>query len=129
MRHRAFVAGTGILAVLQWGALLVLVNRKPPTLINQAVFLLLWGGAVMCSAMPLALAIQQRLWGLGRRSALSAGWGVVRSRAVRQGVLAGMLAAALMALQFLGMLNALLGAFMVLVAVLIEMLARTREPI
>ena len=127
MRHRALVVLIGFLAALLWVALLVLMNRKPPTPLNQAVFLLLWGGAVTCSAIPAALALQERRsLRVGKRVAGS-GWGTSPGRAGRQGLLAGMLAAALMALQFLGMLNVLLEVFLVLVAVMIEMLARTRE--
>lgn len=128
MRNRALVMLIGFLAALLWVALLVLMNRKPPTALNQAVFLLLWGGAVTCTAIPVALAIQARqALGVGRRRALMSGWGANPARAGRQGLLAGMLAAALMALRFLGMLNVLLGVFLLLVTVMIEMLARTRE--
>ncbi len=128
MRHRALMVLIGFLAALLWVALLVLTNRKLPTAMNQAVFLLLWGGAVTCTAIPAALVIQERrALRVSRRSALNLGQGPNPGRAGRQGVLAGMLAAALMALQFLGMLNVLLGVFLVLVAAMIEMLARTRE--
>jgi len=82
---------------------------------------------VTCSAIPAALAMQERrAFRVGKRDG-GAGWGTNPGRAGRQGLLAGMLAAALMALQFLGMLNVLLEVFLVLVAVMIEMLARTRE--
>lgn len=118
----------GFLAALLWVALLVLVNRKPPTAVNQAVFLLLWGGAVTCATIPLAAVIQERrAYRQGRHSALISGRGINPGRAGRQGLLAGVLASTLMALRFLGVLNVLLGIFVVLVAVMIEMLARTRE--
>jgi len=128
MRHRALTALIGTLGVLLWVALLVLVNRKPPTVINQAVFLLLWGSAVTCTAIPVAVLLQERQ-GLraSRRGLASTAWSVNHGRAGRQGLLLGMLAASLMALRFLGMLNVLLAVFLVLVAVLIEMLARSRE--
>jgi hypothetical protein len=128
MRHRALMVLIGFLAALLWVALLVLVNRKPPTAINQAIFLLLWGGAVTCTAIPVALIIQERrALFVGRRAATILGRGLNPGRAGRQGLLAGMLAAALMALRFLEMLNVLLGVFLILVAVMIEMLARSRE--
>lgn len=121
MHNRAITALVGALAALLWVALVVLVNRKPPTVLNQAVFLLLWGGAVACTAIPIALLMQRRRGlGVGAR-------GMYPGRAGRQGLLAGMLAAALMALRLLGMLNVLLAVFLVLVSVMIEMLARTRE--
>lgn len=127
MRHRALVVLIGFLATLLWAALLVLMNRKPPTALNQAIFLLLLGGAVTCTAIPTALLVQERRAYRDRRGVAGLGWGANPGRAGRQGVLAGMLAAALMALRFLGMLNVLLAVFLVLVAVMIEMLARTRE--
>jgi len=128
MRHRALTALIGFLAALLWVALLVLMNRKPPTAMNQGIFLLLWGGAVTCTAIPIALVVQERrATFVGRRGAAILGQGVNPGRAGRQGLLAGMLAAALMALRFLGMLNVLLGVFLILVTAMIEMLARSRE--
>ena len=122
MRSRAVEVLLGFLAVILWIGVLVLVNRKPPTVLNQAVFLLLWGGAVTCSAIPVAFEVQERLSyrATSRRP-------VMPGRAGRQGVLVGLFATALMALRLLGMLNVLLAVFLLLVTVIIEMLGRSRE--
>ena len=122
MRSRAVEVLLGFLAVILWIGVLVLVNRKPPTVLNQAVFLLLWGGAVTCSAIPVAFEVQERLSyrATSRRP-------VMPGRAGRQGVLVGLFATALMALRLLGMLNVLLAVFLLLVTVIIEMLGCSRE--
>lgn len=120
MRNSAVLAFFVILALAAWAGLLLFMNRNTPDSANQIMFLLIVGGAVWCTAVPIA-------YGLGARLAASLGRVGDLNRAVRRGLFAGVLASALLALRFLRLLTVLSGASLVLIVVLLEVLFSIRR--
>ena len=111
----------GVLALAAWAVLLVVMNSVPPSALTQALFLVLFALAVGLAVVPLALVLADR-WAasLGRRGNLQ--------RAVRQGTIAGVLAAMVMGLRFLRVLNVWVVLALVMAAVVVEALLRLRYP-
>jgi len=102
-----------LLALAFWAGLALFMNYRPPDLLNQAVFLAIWGAAIACVVIPLSYGVNSRLRGfLGRR------W--VLEEATRQGVMVAALATILMGLHFIGALNLLVGGLLTLVVVVVE---------
>ncbi len=111
---------TVLLAALLWAGLIVFMNRQPPTAANQALFLLLLGLAVGCSATPLCYALdsrqQPRSWGRQRLH-----------RAIRRGAVLGLLALALMALRLVRLLTTVPAVLLVLLAFTVELAFSLRQ--
>jgi hypothetical protein len=121
MRNSTLMMIAGMLAALLWAALVVFMNGRPPTSLNQGVFLLLWALTVWLTVAPLAYLLNARLApSLGRARDLS--------RAMRQGLFVGILAAALMGMRFMRTLNLLTAVLLLLVLAMVETLfyLRTR---
>ncbi len=121
MRHHTFLVSLGGLAVLLWLGLFAFMNNKYPDSPNQVIFLAIWFAAVSLTTVPIAYLVNMRAWGLRSRARL------LQNRAIRQGVLVGILATALMALRFLRMLTPVTAIPLILVAILAEVLANVRR--
>ena len=120
MLQRTIVIVLTVMALAFWAGLTLFMNYRPPNLVNQAIFLVIWGAAMACTTIPLACAVNARLRGfLGRR------W--VVGQATRQGLLVAVLATILMALRLVGALNLLVGVLLSLVVVMVEMLVRLKN--
>ena len=120
MRNRAILFTLAGLAVISWLGLTLFMNRTPPSSLNQALLLIIWGMAVSLTLVPLAYLVNARLARpLGERASLR--------RATRQGILGGVLAAVLLALRFVRALNLLVGAVLLLVVVMVELLFQLRR--
>jgi VanZ family protein len=120
MGTRTVVFALVIVAGLTWFGLLAFMNRRPPDLANMLVFLLIWGGAVSSTAIPLAHATMGRFpTTLGRRRDLN--------RAIRRGLLVGILAIALMGLRMARLLTVVKAIVLALIIVSIEVLAATQR--
>ena len=116
MGNRAVVFALVIVAGLMWLALLTFMNRQAPDAANMLLFLLIWGGAVSCTAIPLIYTSMARFPStLGRRRDLN--------RAVRRGLLVGVLAMTLMGLRFARLLTLVNGMILTLLMLSIEVLA------
>lgn len=114
MPNRAFVILISAVAALAWVGLVAFMNLRPPTLSNQLLFLLLWASAVACTAMPLSYVFNARVAPLGPERDMT--------RAARQGLLLGLLAAVLMLLRFMRLLSLFNGVVLALVVMLVEVL-------
>ncbi len=114
MHAQTFVIIILVLAIALWAGMLYFMNTKPPTTPNQTLFLLIWGTTVSCTAIPISYAFQARLSLLPTRQRLN--------RAIRQGLLVGVLGTTLMALHFLRLLNLLTAIILALLAVTSEIL-------
>ena len=120
MRSRTAVFSLVIVAGLMWFGLLAFMNRQPPDLSNILVFLLILGGAVSCTAIPIAHATMARFpITLGRRRDLN--------RAIRRGLLVGILAMALMGLRLARLLTLANGIILALFMLSVEVLATIRR--
>ena len=120
MLQRAILIVLVLMALALWASLTLLMNYRAPNLVNQAIFLGIWGAAIACTAIPLAYAANARSRGfLGRR------W--VLGEAARQGLMAGVLATILMVLRFVGALNLLVGGLLTLGVVMVEILIHLRN--
>ncbi|MEA3407565.1 MAG: hypothetical protein U9R48_05735 [Chloroflexota bacterium] len=86
-----------VLAVALWAGMLYFMNHKPPTTLNQTLFLLIWGATLSCTIIPISYAFQARFSLLPTTRQLN--------RALRQGLLVGILGTITMALRFLRLLN------------------------
>ena len=105
---------TVLLAALLWAGLILFMNRQPPTAANQALFLLLWGATVACSATPICYALDSR-------EPLRA-WGNQRLyRAMRRGGVIGVLALMLMALRLVRLLTVVPAVLLILLAFTVEL--------
>ncbi len=120
MLQRATLIVLVIMALALWAGLALFMNHRPPDLVNQAIFLVIWGSAIACTVIPLAYAANAWSRGfMGRR------W--VLGEAARQGLMAAVLAVILMALRFVGALNLLVGGLLTLVVVMVETLIHLRN--
>jgi hypothetical protein len=109
-----------LLAIVLWASLALFVNRQPPLGANLAIFLVVWGLCVSSTMIPLAYAVNARLArSRGRRGDVH--------RAIRQGLLVGILAIILMALQLIGVLSLATALVLSLVVVLVEVMLSLRE--
>jgi hypothetical protein len=120
MRNRVLLWTSGALAAFLWAGLVLFMNRQPPSSANQTVFLLLWGLAVTGTTLPLAYVIGIRL--LPRADEDDS-----LLRAARQGLLAGIVAMVLMALQFMRLLNLFTALLLVALGVAVEVLLNLRK--
>jgi hypothetical protein len=120
MRNRAAMIILMLMAIVLWAGLALFVNRQPPVGSNLAIFLVIWGLCVSSSMIPLAYAVNARLArSRGRRGDIH--------RAIREGMLVGILAIILMALQLIGVLSLTTALVLSLVVVLVEVMLSLRE--
>lgn len=109
-----------LLATVLWASLAIFVNRQPPVGANLAIFLVIWGLCISATMIPLAYAANARL-------ARSRGQRGDIHRAIRQGMLLGILAILLMALQLIKVLSLTTALVLGLVVVLVEVMFSLRE--
>ncbi|MFP3896903.1 MAG: hypothetical protein ACLFV5_08750 [Anaerolineales bacterium] len=112
MRAQTFIIIILVLTIALWAGILYFMNTKPPTTPNQTLFLLIWGTTISCTAMPISYAFQTRLSLLPTNQRLN--------RAIRHGLLIGVLGTTLMVLRFLRLLNPLTAVILILFAVTSE---------
>jgi membrane protein YdbS with pleckstrin-like domain len=112
MRAQTLIVIILVLAIGLWAGMLYFMNNEPPTTFNQTIFLLILGATVSCSVIPISYAFHARFSFLPSTQQLN--------RAVRQGLLAGVLGTVLMALRFLRLLNPLTAVILILFAVTSE---------
>ncbi len=120
MSNKTVMILLGVLAACLWAGLLALMNLKPPTGVNQLIFLTIVGLAVSATGVPLAYFINER-WArpLGRGGDLNrAGW---------QGLLAGVLATLLMALRLMRILTWLTALILVVLVAVVQLMAYLRS--
>jgi hypothetical protein len=120
MGNRWIIGLTVVIALLLWVGILALMNEQPPYSINQALFLVLWGLAVAATVLPIS-------YGLNARFARSRGATGDLNRALRQGLLLGILAIILMTLRLLRVLTLSTGLVLALVVVLVEVMLALRD--
>jgi len=114
MRNRTIIIIIAILAIVLWVGMIFFMNKKAPDTTNQTMFLLIWCITWLCTVIPLSYVIQARLNPLtGVRNL---------GRAVRQGLIASILATTLMALRFLRLLSLPTGIILLLLALVLEVL-------
>jgi len=119
MRLRRVAVLFWLAALFLWLGMLLLMNRRPPDAGGQALFLLLLTAAVTLTVAPLFLLV---------RAPRSQAAIIARIRgALVHGVLLGVLAAGLMALQFLRLLNLTTAILLALVVVMLEVLLGLRH--
>jgi MFS family permease len=120
LRNRGIMFVSVLLALLLWVGLLTFMQRQPPTLMNQYVFVVLFMGSMLCSTVPVSYALNAR-WAppLGRVGDMN--------RALRQGLLAGLVGGVLMALHLMRMLPPERGLILIAIVVLLEMLFYIRR--
>jgi len=121
MRHQTFLISLGGLALLLWLGLMAFMNTRYPDSLGQVIFLAIWLLAVSFTMVPVAYVMNARARSLRSRPHL------LRSRAVRQGLLVGLLATALMALRFMRMLTPVTAIPLILVGILAEVVASVRH--
>ncbi len=120
MRNKSIMTVLALLALVVWAGLLTYMQRQPPTSVNQFVFVVMFALAVLCSTMPLSYALNARFAApLGRVGDMN--------RSLRQGLLAGLLAAVLMASRLMRILPPERGLVLVAIVVLVEMLFYIRR--
>ena len=120
MRNKAILFTLAGLAVVFWLGLVFFMNRRPPSSLNQVIFLAIWGAAVSLTVIPLAYLVNAKVARpLGERAGLE--------QATRQGILGGVLAAVLMALRFVRALDLLVGVVLSLVVAMVEVLFQLRN--
>lgn len=119
MRNAVILVTLALVGVVVWAGLLLLMNSVPPTDLTRGLFLVLWFLGLLCHGAPLAYLANARFAApLGRRGDLQ--------RALRQGALGALAGAALMGLQFLGVLTPVIALAVVLGAVVLEAMVRLR---
>lgn len=120
MSNRVLMVFIALLGAAFWAALVALMNLKPPTMPNRALFLGVLGMAVLCTITPISYALHSRLAAPRGRSGDFA-------RALRQGFLAGVLVITLMALRFLYILTPFSGIVLTCIVILVEVLFSLRR--
>jgi hypothetical protein len=120
MRQRGAILGLLVLALALWLGLMLFMNRQPPTLGGQLVFLVLFGAAITFALSPLIVALRAH-----RTQSGKIGSSVVS--ALRHAALFGLLGVILMTLQFLRLLNLTTAVLLALVAFLLEVLLGLRR--
>jgi hypothetical protein len=119
MHNKLTVIGVALLAVVLWAGLILFMNQRPPNDANKALFLPLWGATVVCTIIPLAYLINEKIaasW--NRRGSLG--------NSTRQGALVGILAMTLMLLRFTRLLNWTTAIILTLGIILVEVLIYVR---
>ena len=119
MRARCAQVLLWLAALILWLGMIFLVNRRPPDAGGQALFLLLLAAAVTCTLAPLFLLI--------RAPRSRAAFGVRLSRALGHAALFGVLASALMTLQFLHLLNLPATLLLTTAVLMLEVLLSSRR--
>lgn len=114
MHTQTFIVVILVLAIALWTGMLYFMNSKPPTTLNQTLFLLIWGTTASCTAIPISYAFQARFSTLSANQRLN--------QAIRQGLLVGVLGTTLMALRFLRLLTLLTAVILILFAGTLEIL-------
>ncbi len=118
MRARGIAVLLWLAALFLWLSMVLLMNRRPPDASGQALFLLLLIAAVTCTLAPLFLLIRSP-----RSTKLAAH---LRS-ALGRAALFGVLAASLLALQFLHLLNMTTAVLLTVFVVMLEILLSLRR--
>lgn len=120
MQNRSIMVVIALLALVMWGGIVAFMHRQPPVAENQVVFVIMVGFAVLCSVMPLSYALNAR-WAppLGRVGDMN--------RALRQGLLAGLVSGVLLALHLMRMLPLDRALVLVAIIVLLEALFYIRR--
>ncbi|MFO7695590.1 MAG: hypothetical protein R6X16_00320 [Anaerolineae bacterium] len=120
MRTRSIMVVLALLALAMWAGLLTYMQRQPPTVVNQFVFVAMFMGALLCSAMPLSYALNARF-------APSLGMVGDMNRTLRQSLLASLVGGVIMALHLMRMLPPERALVLVAIVVLAEMLFYIRR--
>jgi len=119
MGRRIAIWSIGILAVAAWVGLFALMNMRPPTATNQALFVLNLGIAVGATAAVYFFLVghePMRARGPGRLGC-----------ALRRGALSGLLAAVLIALRFMRFLTLLPAVLLVLLTATMDVALSLRH--
>ena len=119
MRAQTLIVIILVLAIALWAGMFYFMNSKPPTAPNQTLFLLILGITISCTVMPISYAFHARFSRLPTTQQLN--------RAVRQGLLVGLLGTVLMALRFLRLLNPLTAIILILFAATSEVLLSLKD--
>ena len=120
MRNRAAIIILIAMAIALWCGLLIFTSQRPPQGPDLAVFLVMWGLCVSTSMIPVTYALNARLARpRGARGDIN--------RAIRQGLLIGILAIILMALRLIRVLSLSTSLILTLVVVLIEVMLSLRD--
>ncbi len=120
MRNRTIMTVAAVLGLVVWAGLLTFMQLQAPTTANQFTFVAILGMAVFLSVMPLSYALNaQFATPLGRVGDFG--------RALRQGVLAGLVGAVLMALHLMRMLPPERALALVAIVALVELLFYIRR--
>lgn len=120
MSNRALMIFIALLGAILWAALIALMNLKPPTMPNRALFLGILGIAILCTITPISYALHSRF-------ATPRGRSSDFIRALRQGFLAGVLVTTLAALRFLYILTPFSGIVLTCIVILVEVLFSLRR--
>ncbi|MCD6422190.1 hypothetical protein J7L13_02480 [bacterium] len=113
MANRMIVSLVAVMAALLWAGLVLFVNRRPPTSLNQFLFLLIWAASILCTAVPISFALNSLLApSLGRTGDLN--------RALRQGLLLAIFAGITVGLRFLRMITPGMVLLMAMILILLE---------
>ncbi|MHB1357415.1 MAG: hypothetical protein ACYCZF_15720 [Anaerolineae bacterium] len=120
MRQRGTILGLLLASLALWLGLMLFMNRYPPTLGGQLIFLVLFGAAITCTLSPLVLALR-----VSRSQDGKGGSGI--ASALRHAALFALLGVVLMILQFLRLLNLTTAILLILVAGLLEVLLSLRR--
>jgi len=120
MRTRTLTLLLLLLSVVLWAGLIAYVNlRAPATIGSQVLFLLLVGAAVTSMVVPASLAIGGRIVAWSGPQVLQ--------RAVRQGLIVGVLVVVLLATQMMRLLTPVAAALLVGLAVAAEVMLASRS--
>jgi hypothetical protein len=120
VRNRLVLGVLVILALLSWAALLTFMQRQPPVMVNQLIFVAMFSCGAVCTLTPLSYAINARV-------APSLGSGGDMNRALRQGMLFGMVGGVIMALHLIRMLPPERGLVLLAIVALVEALFYIRR--
>ena len=120
MRQRWFAWGTGLLAVLLWGAAGVLVNTHPPTWGYQVLLVVIIALAVAATVMPVSYLLQTRQY---QPLYVTPPW----RTAARHGMLVGVFCGALVALRLVRALTLTSGLLVGLLLASFELLVWLRR--
>ncbi len=120
MRNRSIMVIIALLAVLIWAGIVAFMHRHPPAAENQVILVVMAGLAVLCTVMPLS-------YGLNARWAPALGRVGDMNRALRQGLLAALIAGVLLALHLMHMLPPDRALVLIAIVILLEALFYIRR--